>query len=306
MMKDSIDILMATYNGARYIEPQIYSILSQSFSNWRLLVHDDGSIDDTTIILRRFSQKDDRIILIEDGVTGLGPGRNFLHLLQYSSADFICFADQDDFWFKNKLSQMLYRIKNVDCTQPQVVYTNGTVWRSDSNDLCGRVNHVTFNTYKELLFYNGGYQGASAIFNRKMLELISKDYEHVAMHDQILNLAGIMTRGIHYYKDNLFLYRQHTSNVTTHIQPSYLKRLYYGTFRKNLRVLERSYFDGIRAFHKAHKGDFIVEDAKVISLFISYPEKKPYKRFLSVLANGFSHRGSVLLLMMKIIIRKFI
>lgn len=305
-MRDSVDILMATYNGARYIKPQLYSILAQDFSGWRLLVHDDGSVDDTAEILRSFSQKDERIVIIEDGVTGLGPGRNFFHLLQYSSANFICFADQDDYWFENKLSQMLYRIKDVDCTTPQVVYTNGTVWRSDSNDLCGRINTVAFNTYKELLFFNGGYQGASAIFNRKMLEVIGRDYEHVAMHDQILNLAGIMVRGIHYYSDNLFLYRQHTSNVTTHIQPSYWKRLYYGAFRKNLKVLDKSYFDGIRAFYNVHKDELIAKDKEVISLFLSYPEENGMYRFFSVVLNGFSHRGSVLLLMMKMIIRKFI
>ena len=71
-----IDVLMATYNGARYIESQILSIVCQSYKDWQLLIHDDGSKDNTLAILRKWSQIDDRIKIIDDGIICGGAGFN--------------------------------------------------------------------------------------------------------------------------------------------------------------------------------------------------------------------------------------
>ena len=59
-----VDILLATYNGAKYIRSQIMSIICQSFEDWRLIIHDDGSTDETVAIIKRIV--DPRIVLIED------------------------------------------------------------------------------------------------------------------------------------------------------------------------------------------------------------------------------------------------
>ena len=55
--KTSIAILMATYNGAAFVEEQVRSIIQQTFTNWRLLIHDDGSIDATMDILHRLAEE---------------------------------------------------------------------------------------------------------------------------------------------------------------------------------------------------------------------------------------------------------
>ena len=53
-LKSSVSILMATYNGALFIENQILSLLQQSYKNWVLLIHDDGSSDDTLSIIKKY------------------------------------------------------------------------------------------------------------------------------------------------------------------------------------------------------------------------------------------------------------
>ena len=73
-----IDILMATYNGEAFVEEQVRSIINQSYPDWRLLVHDDGSNDGTWAILQQLSQEDSRIVLIEDHAHGLGVARHFI------------------------------------------------------------------------------------------------------------------------------------------------------------------------------------------------------------------------------------
>ena len=56
-----IDIILATYNGARFIRTQICSVLSQTYPHWRLLIHDDGSTDDTVRIVKEMAASDTRI-----------------------------------------------------------------------------------------------------------------------------------------------------------------------------------------------------------------------------------------------------
>ena len=58
---EKIEILMATYNGEKYIKEQINSIINQTYTNWRLLIRDDGSKDKTVEIIKEYEKKDDRI-----------------------------------------------------------------------------------------------------------------------------------------------------------------------------------------------------------------------------------------------------
>ena len=62
-----VDILMATYNGGKYIAEQIDSILNQTYNDWKLYIRDDGSKDNTINIVKEYSEKyPDKIIFVED------------------------------------------------------------------------------------------------------------------------------------------------------------------------------------------------------------------------------------------------
>ena len=112
-----IDILLATYNGEKHIKAQILSILAQDNENWNLIIHDDGSTDNTINIIKGFCAIDNRINLIEDNIRFGNPANNFLHLLKKSTANYIMFCDQDDIWFDNKLSLMYSEIRNIQFQQ---------------------------------------------------------------------------------------------------------------------------------------------------------------------------------------------
>ena len=60
----SVDIAMATYNGEEFIECQIRSIINQTFTDWRLLISDDGSKDNTIQIIKKLMNEDGRIFLV--------------------------------------------------------------------------------------------------------------------------------------------------------------------------------------------------------------------------------------------------
>ena len=209
-----VDILMATYNGEAFVEEQVQSIINQTYTDWRLLVHDDGSTDKTMEILHRLAEKDERVVVIEDGVQRLGVARNFIHLVKQSTAAYCMFCDQDDVWLPNKVEKMVHAIEQYNQGIPQVVYTNAFLWSPDRGIISDK-NTLTYpTTLRQMLFLNTGIQGAAAIFNRAMCEVIEQPLSFYAMHDHVLLLAGICFGEVHYLHESLMYYRQHENNLT--------------------------------------------------------------------------------------------
>ena len=77
MIEDKIDILMATYNGEKYIVEQIDSIINQTYKNWNLLIRDDNSTDRTLEIIKNYQKKDARIRILDNNKVNLGIVKNF-------------------------------------------------------------------------------------------------------------------------------------------------------------------------------------------------------------------------------------
>lgn len=116
-----IDILLATCNGAPWLAEQLDSLLAQTETDWRLLVHDDGSDDATPDILRDYQQRyPSQIHWLEDGVRCGSARDNFHHLMQHSGAGYVMFCDQDDVWDRDKIAVTLARMREVEAAHPGV------------------------------------------------------------------------------------------------------------------------------------------------------------------------------------------
>ena len=100
-----IDILLSTYNGERFIKEQIDSILSQTFTDWRLIIRDDFSKDNTPLIIKEYSEKYPEKISILTSEKNLGCKSSFETLLRESKNDYVMFSDQDDIWLPDKVKE---------------------------------------------------------------------------------------------------------------------------------------------------------------------------------------------------------
>lgn len=110
-----IDILLATYNGAKYLPEQLASLAAQSHGDWRLLVRDDGSSDGSLDVVRAWAETvPNAVEIVEDGRKGLGASLNFAALLECSDAPYFACCDQDDVWLPEKLSVMLAAVKSAE------------------------------------------------------------------------------------------------------------------------------------------------------------------------------------------------
>ena len=217
-----IDILLATYNGRKHLREQIDSILTQSNQDWRLLIRDDISNDDTLDIIKEYVAKySDRIILIEDDKKHLGAMLNFQCLLQNSTAEYIMFCDQDDVWLPTKIEATLNLMKGTEKAfsgKPILVHTDLRV-----------VNHELATIAKSMWAYQGTHPanggdfnkimfqnvvtGCSAMINKKAKAISMPIPAEAVMHDWWIALNVAKHGKIAYIPQQLVLYRQHRNNA---------------------------------------------------------------------------------------------
>jgi glycosyltransferase involved in cell wall biosynthesis len=107
----SVAVVMCTYNGSKFLDEQIDSILNQDYKTIELIIVDDNSADDTWQKLQGWQQKTDRIKIYRNE-SNLGYNKNFERAILLASADFIAISDQDDIWLPQKVSKLLSAFKD--------------------------------------------------------------------------------------------------------------------------------------------------------------------------------------------------
>ena len=300
-----IDILMATYNGASYIASQIRSLQWQTFTDWTLLVHDDGSTDDTLDIVRQLAATDKRIRVIDDGVRYHDCALNFMHLLGCSDAPFCIFCDQDDIWLENKLQVMLDAIASKDNTLPQAVYSNSFVYNPDLPDISGEASLCKPSHLKDVLFMNAGIQGCALMFNAALRDICRKVPSVVAMHDHVLTLAAATFGTLTYVDRRLMLYRRHSSAVTGPTARRLSDRV--ATFFDSAKtVLEPKHYRAIRSFVDCYADIIAADKKRVFDEFFRFERQSRLARAIHVYTGNYRLYGSRLILAFKMIVRKLV
>ncbi|MDR0789424.1 MAG: glycosyltransferase [Bacteroidales bacterium] len=299
-----VDILLASYNGEKYIQTQIASIVTQSFQDWNLIIHDDGSSDKTLDIIRKWQQIDNRIKLVEDGIVFHNSPANFMHLLRFAEGDFIMFCDQDDLWLDNKIELMFNAIAQKDNTKPQVVYANAYIWNNNSIS-SDTIPFWKPKQVKDTLFLNGGIHGCISLFNRKVLELMKQQKGQQAMHDHILLLIALCFGEVTYMNESLVLFRRHNTAVTngTEVKKTAVGNL---TNKENLPVIDRKHYDAVALLYQNNKDLLTTKQKELINAYLSMPNKTLLKRYAMILKHGFTLGGSLLQLLVKMTVRKLI
>jgi len=224
LSKNTICILMATYNGAVFIEEQINSILDQSISDWILLIRDDGSSDETVEIIKRYVECDHRIVLVDDSDGNLGVNLNFNRLMHYASETecaYFCFSDQDDVWNYNKLDVMISELKKIEKHEGEdasiLVYSDLMVVDSGLNLISNSfftyqgLTQSTENLLGQVIVQNL-VTGCATMFNRPLLLKSMPIPLDAVVHDWWLALCAVSYGHLIFIAEPLVKYRQHGRN----------------------------------------------------------------------------------------------
>ncbi len=214
---ETIDILLATYNGEKYVKQQIDSILNQTYKNIRLIISDDKSKDNTVEILREYEKIDNRVIVYVQE-TNLGYIKNFEFLLSKVENEIYMLSDQDDYWLPEKVEKTYSKLKQEDAdlvfTDLEVVDQNLETMFPSFNDymkLTRKINKC--KDYKMQYLYNC-ITGCTLMSKKKFIEkLIPVPAESKYMvHDYWIGIVIGLSGKIAYLPEKTIKYRQHGNN----------------------------------------------------------------------------------------------
>ena len=223
-----ICILMSTYNGEKFLAEQLQSIEDQTHKNWRLVISDDGSSDNTLVIAKQFQQKwgNDRLEIRQGPQQGFC--QNFLSMACDSDirADLYAFSDQDDVWMADKLARAVAYFEASNESQLPRAYGSRTKIVDEALNPLGFSPEFTLPRSFRNALVQSIAGGNTQVFNQATKQLFEQaGSQKVVSHDwwlyQIVKGAG----GIFYYDPNpTLLYRQH-SNAIVGANSSFRARL---------------------------------------------------------------------------------
>jgi len=245
-----VDILLSTYNGEKYLNEQINSIINQSFKNWVILVRDDGSTDSTKNILEHFAIiLKEQFVLIDNSPEHIGSSRSFMTLLSFSKSQYVMFCDQDDIWKEEKIKKSLLEIITVENNSPKatpILIHSDLEVVNDSLDII----NISFWHYQNInpkicsfnrLLVSNNVTACSAIINARLKIICVSMHKSIIMHDWWIALVASKFGQISYINEPLIQYRQHNSNQIG--SKKYISENPFDFIKKLLLLFNRKKYD---------------------------------------------------------------
>lgn len=217
-----IGVVLASYNGEKYIREQIQSIIQQFDENCILLITDDGSTDNTIKIINEFASKDSRIKLCEGPKKGVIA--NFENGIRRINADIIFLADQDDIWLPNKIQEINKVFENdpkITCVVHDVIIVDEKLHLLD--DSFFEFRHAKTGLIHNL--YKNSFMGSAMAFRKEIKKWILPIPSNVPMHDQWIGLVNERKGKVVFLGKKLGLYRRHGDNVSSFKHGSLLQMI---------------------------------------------------------------------------------
>jgi glycosyltransferase involved in cell wall biosynthesis len=200
-----LDVLLATYNGEKFLPEMLNSLVNQKNVNVNLIVGDDGSNDRTLEILNDYRSQFHSFELHRSD--HVGSTQNFIGLLSRAKSEVIAFADQDDVWDQNKLVESARILEGVSDQKQAALYVCATRDLHSTNLL------KPINYKFPLDFYTNRTQGCTFVMNKKLADLALASFDtRIKFHDWFVFLLAKYFGNVVVDKTPRMSYRLHQSN----------------------------------------------------------------------------------------------
>lgn len=250
-----ITVLLAAWNGEKYLREQMESLLGQTNQEFTILISDDCSTDRTPEIISEYESRfPDRVKSLKNLKPSGSARNNFFRLLKAASDEYLMFCDQDDIWLPDKVEVTFKEMKKMENVwgrdMPLLVHTDLSV-----TDQAGTVVYPSMARYQKIGVYDNrtshylvenNITGNTMMINRSLKDLMADIPKTCVMHDWWLGLMASCFGKISYIDRPLVLYRQHGSNQVG--AKSGMKQL---SERRNSREKVRENYRGLFGQAKA-------------------------------------------------------
>lgn len=294
-------VLLATFNGATYLQQQLDSLAKQTLLPTELIIGDDGSLDETRGIVASFARTSPfpvRILPAQN--SRLGVCNNFARLMGEAGGDYVLFCDQDDIWQPDKIELSLAMLQDMENSSniPCLVHTDLTVISAT-----GEMIAPSFWAFQNLdpalsLRLNTALAqnvatGCTMAINRPLLEAVCP-FPSVSplMHDWWLLLTTLALGGkVGYITQPTVCYRQHAANVIGAKEwnmRSILARVLTDT-QTRARVLASQ--EQAAVLLQRHGYRMSEKNRELVSIYASLANYGPLTRRLKMLRSGIYKSG---------------
>ncbi len=298
-----VEILLATHNSEKYLRELLDSLVGQTYLDIRILISDDGSTDSTCAILRDYAGRHPYIEILDNGSPLGGAKQNFFNLAGYANAEYVLFADHDDFWYPNKVEDTLKRMHEMESKYgsetPLLVHTDLEVVDENLNTVAPsmmQVQHLskTFTRINRILVQNH-VTGCTVMVNAALLKKVKyKNIENVIMHDWWLALIASGFGRIGFLDKSTIKYRQHGENQVG--AKNVATAGYVADSLSNRDMLRKRISDTyLQAgeFYETYKGELPAETEKIVRVYAEFIFLNKLQKWGRMIRYDFFKKGLV-------------
>lgn len=293
-----VSIVLATYNGGRFLREQLESILSNTYQFWNVEICDDGSTDNTIEIAEEYVKKYPNKITLHKNHENLGITMNFLEGAKRAKGNYIMFCDQDDVWLPHKIERTLNRMQEEEQRAgrdvPIAVFTDAKVVDIRLRKMYDSFYKTGALDTKKLdlphLLIENKVIGCTTMFNRALLQQLKELPEFARYHDWWIALVAAVFGKLCFLDEVTIQYRQHGGNMVgsqSFFKYAIERTKYIKVQKASLRTTEKQAWN----FYEIYKNQMLEEQKQVIYDFAYLNNMNWLERRDKVIHYGFWKTG---------------
>lgn len=263
MSDKKVAVIMSTYNGEKYVEDQLESILDQTYNNIEIVIRDDGSKDNTVNIIKEYQKKYSNIKLYEG--ENLGFIKSFFELLKLADADYYAYVDQDDVWLPSKIKLAVKSLDKLDNSKPNMAFGNSDYYDENMKFMSKGPRNKKYSFLTAL--FACVTQGMTMTVNKKTRDMIIDNMpKSCFFHDWWTYLICIGMGNVAYDNETVVKYRRRKENATSEGQ-GYIRLLVWRVknliFKDGMQDIKQQMIN----FKDYYYYQLSEENQKIIKLF---------------------------------------